>query len=234
MRQLLKPAATAVALMCALVISGSAIAQEEAAPAEAAPAEVAPAEAAPEEFAPVEAAPAPEVEVVEAEEVEALSSVEPLPQSSIFAEGLGAGFLYSFNYEHVLPMDFAVRVGFGYIGLSGTETVDDVETSISLGFFSIPITFSWLGLRTDSGTHMLELGLGTTVIGVTASGSVDIPLAGSLFAEGATATALPHVVLGYRLQAGWYQLRAGITPFLSIGDTVDVVILPHLSMGAAF
>jgi hypothetical protein len=81
---------------------------------------------------------------------------------------------------------------------------------------------------------MLELGVGTTVIGLTASGTVDIPLAGALFGEGAVATAVPHLVIGYRLQADSFQLRAGFTPLVSIGDEVSLIPLPHLSMGAAF
>ena len=159
---------------------------------------------------------------------------EPLPQNSIHVEGLGAGVLFSFNYERLLPKDLAVRVGFAYIGMGGTETDPDTGTTVdvNVGLFSIPITVSWLGLRSSNNVHMLELGLGATVVGLTASASVDIPLAGSLFGAGATATALPHFVVGYRLQAGAFQFRTGFTPL--INPDGGVVPLPHMSFGASF
>ena len=218
-----------LAFTLALPLQG--MAQEgEAPPAEAAPEAVEEPSAAPEEVA-------PEAAAIEAPPAEEFVEVEYdyYPQNSFYAEGLGAGFLYSFNYERVLPVaDLAVRAGFSYLGVSTTETDESgAEVSASVGFFTIPITLSWLGLRSDSGTHTFELGVGTTVIGLTASGSADIPLAGSIFASDTSISAVPHFVVGYRLQAGWFQMRAGLTPLIAFAEDVKFVPLPHMSFGFA-
>ena len=218
-------------VLCALMLTGSALAQEAPAPdaEEAFEAVEAPAEA--EEVVPEDAAvPASAPPVV----VNDFNPVVPLPGNTIYAEGLGAGFLYSFNYERVLPLDFAVRVGFGYLGIGATVTDEETGATAegNVGFFTVPITASYLGLRSDSGVHIFELGLGVTIAGLTASASADVPLAGSVFAEDSAMTAVPHFVLGYRLQLGFLQLRGGFSPLITVVDgSVGVVPLPHVSMG---
>ena len=160
----------------------------------------------------------------------------PLPNNAVYIEGLGAGFLYGFNYERLLPYDLALRVGFGYlgIGMSVYDAEANTTTNTNVGFFSVPITASYLGLRSDSGVHIFELGLGVTIAGLSASADVDIPLVGSLFHE-SVMTAAPHLVIGYRVQLGFFQLRGGLTPLLVFVDgDVGVIPMPHLSMGVSF
>ncbi len=103
-----------------------------------------------------------------------------LPANSIHVEGLGAGILYSINYERVLPHDIGLRLGFGFITMDSslddatprgpsdpndTQDNSDAElVSASATLISVPISVTYLGIKSKSNRHILELGLGTTVL----------------------------------------------------------------------
>ena len=71
---------------------------------------------------------------------------QPAP-NSIYAEGLGAGLAYSLNYERLVVKDLGVRAGFGYWGVGASATVNGQTTGASASFLTIPVTASYLGVR---------------------------------------------------------------------------------------
>src|SRR5262245_7400276 len=85
---------------------------------------------------------------------------KPAP-NSVNAEGLGAGLAYSINDERLILDELGVRAGFGYWGASASATVNGQTTSAGASFLTIPITVSYIGVR--SGKHSLELGGGATI-----------------------------------------------------------------------
>jgi hypothetical protein len=162
---------------------------------------------------------------------------KPAP-NSIYAEGLGAGLAYSLNYERLVLDELGVRAGFGYWGSSASVTVNGQTTSAGASFLTIPITVSYLGVR--SGKHSLELGGGATVIKASGSGST-IGVSASESGMGALGTAM----VGYRLHptghAG-FQFRVGAMALvgkglgLSVTDPEKLGVLPwlYLSLGGSF
>ncbi|MGC4091882.1 MAG: hypothetical protein QM756_29170 [Polyangiaceae bacterium] len=196
-----------------------ALAQEAEASAAEAPAAEAKAEAAPAEAKPVEA-PAP------AEKERA--------KNSVYVEGLGAGLLYSFNYERLVIEDLAVRGGFSY--QSFTATAGDASAKST--FITLPVTASYLGV--GSKHHIFELGGGMTFMYASGSASgVGVSSSGSGMAV------YPDLLVGYRLHpvdGAGFNFRVGAMAFVGKGlgwDVTDpgaVGVLPwfYLSLGASF
>jgi hypothetical protein len=155
--------------------------------------------------------------------------------NTIYVEGFGGGLWWSLNYERLVLQDLAVRAGFGYIGLEG---FDPDGSSASVGFFSIPISVSYLGLGGTS--HMFEVGAGLTIAGYT--GSVRSGLSTS---SGSGATAFGQVFGGYRYHpsghAG-FNFRAGVLALLGRGlgftgsdpDSIGALPWPYVSGGLSF
>ena len=162
---------------------------------------------------------------------------QPAP-NSIYAEGLGAGLAYSLNYERLVVRDLGVRAGFGYWGVGASATVNGQTTGASASFLTIPVTVSYLGVR--SGKHSLELGGGATLINTSGSGS-----GFGVSASESAMTALGTAMVGYRLHpvgnAG-FQFRVGAMALvgkglgLSATDPEKLGVLPwlYLSLGASF
>jgi hypothetical protein len=178
-------------------------------------------------------APAP----AEAPQPKAEEGDHPAP-NSVYLEGLGAGIVYSINYERMVIDEVGVRLGFSYMSFGASATSGSNTTSASATFITIPITASYTGIR--SGKHSLELGGGTTI--AYASGS-----ASGIGASASGAGAMPYGVamIGYRLHpvdhAG-FQLRVGLMALVGEGlalsnpDPRSVGVLPwgYLSLGASF
>ena len=144
-----------------------------------------------------------------------------LPENSVNIELLGAGLIYSVNYERVFADSVGLRIGMG--GLSQTSNSADVF----VGFF--PVSLNFLGLR--SGSHMLEIGLGGTYTFF----SVEDYRYDELVAIGAGIT--PLGTIGYRYQADLLQMlfpvqfRIGVNSFPAIEG---LPIWPYLSFGMGF
>lgn len=153
--------------------------------------------------------------------------------NSIFAEGLGPGLLYSLNYERTLGNDFAVRIGTSYMSLGASNSVGGV----SVGFLSVPLVASYLGL--SSGNHVLELGVGG--IFIHASGEAR---AGGITLAGAGNTIWGTALIGYRRHPvnGGFMFRVGMSALVGKGlgfnvfdpAAVGIVPWPYLSLGATF
>jgi len=157
--------------------------------------------------------------------------------NSVYLEGLGAGLLYSVNYERMVIDEVGVRLGFSYMSFGASATSGGMTSSASATFITVPITASYVGIR--SGKHSLELGGGATI--AYASGS-----ASGIGASASGAGAMPYGVamVGYRLhpvdRAG-FQLRVGLMAIAGEGlgfspDPKSVGVLPwgYLSLGASF
>lgn len=155
--------------------------------------------------------------------------------NTIYVEGFGGGLWWSLNFERLVLQDLAIRAGFGYLAFDG---FDDEGASASVGFFSIPISVSYLGL--GSARHMFEVGGGVTIAGYT--GSVRSGLSTS---SGAGATAFGQVFGGYRYHptghAG-FNFRAGVLALLGRGlsvsssdpTAVGAIPWPYVSGGFSF
>jgi hypothetical protein len=153
--------------------------------------------------------------------------------NSVFAEGLGPGLLYSFNYERTVANDFALRIGAGYVSLGASAGVGGVTASL----LSVPLVASYLGI--SSGNNALELGVGG--IFIQASGEAT---GGSITATRAGNTIWGTAVIGYRRQPvnGGFMFRLGMSALIGEGlrfsfsdrAAVGVVPWPYLSLGATF
>jgi hypothetical protein len=211
-----------------LVASGTAFAQTAPAPAPApAPAGAAPAAATPPSEAPVPAE-KPEKEV----------GNHPAP-NSVYAEGLGAGLIYSLNYERMVTDDVAVRVGFGYLSVGASASAGGTTSSSSASLVTVPITASYTGIRTRGGAG-LELGGGSTLIYTSGSAS-----GAGTAASGAGLTPTVVAMVGFRLHpvdhAG-FNFRVGAMALggqglgLSNADPTKFGFIPwgYISMGASF
>jgi hypothetical protein len=161
----------------------------------------------------------------------------PAP-NSIFAEGLGAGLLYSINYERMLADEVGVRLGFGYWSVGASQTSPSGQTSTaSASVITIPITASYVGIR--GGKHSLELGGGATIAIWSGSAS-----GVGTSSSGSGAKPLGVAMVGYRLhpvdRAG-FQFRVGLMAVMGQGaginaDPSNFGVLPwgYLSLGASF
>jgi hypothetical protein len=165
------------------------------------------------------------------------SGNRPAP-NSIYLEGLGAGLLYSINYERMVANEVGVRAGFSYMSFGASASSGTSSSSSSATFITIPVTASYIGIRARK--HALELGGGATI--AYASGSASGVGAS---ASGAGVTPYGLVMVGYRLhpvdQAG-FQLRVGLMALVGQGLALSnanpsaVGVLPwgYLSLGASF
>ncbi len=157
--------------------------------------------------------------------------------NSVFAEGLGPGLLYSLNYERVFEDDFGLRAGFSYMSFSGAAISNSGMVSASVGWFSVPVVASYLGIR--SGNNALELGLGG--IFTHASGAAT---GGGISATGAGNVVWGTAVVGYRRQPlnGGFMFRVGLSALAGKGlgldandpEKIGVVPWPYMSLGATF
>jgi hypothetical protein len=154
--------------------------------------------------------------------------------NSINAEGLGAGLVYSFNYERLVLEDLGVRGGISYMSFSASVGT----SSASSTFMTFPIEVSYLGV--GSAHHMLELGGGMSLL--YASGSAS---GVGYSSSGSGMGFLPNLMIGYRLHpvdGAGFQLRVGSMVFIGKGLGLDVtdpnkigfLPWPYLSLGASF
>ena len=154
------------------------------------------------------------------------------PKNTIYLEAVGGAVAYplpSVNYERAMS-DINVRVGFA--------VQPDSYNGVTL--FAVPLTVNWIGLKSASGIHRLELGAGVLILANHRSGNYRgygdwFGFDGS-FCEhcrpGTTDTRVGiHGVIGYRMQLAWFQFRVGLSPALLSGTLVPV---PHLSIGYSF
>jgi hypothetical protein len=154
--------------------------------------------------------------------------------NSFFIEGGGPGLLYSVNYERRMERDFALRVGFSYVGLSASASGGGSSGSASASIFAVPVTASYLGVGSD--TNSLELGVGATA--VFASGSAS---GTGLAASGSGMIPLGTVLIGYRRQPvdGGFQFRIGLEALMGKGlafsnpnpDSFGVLPWMYMSLG---
>ncbi len=140
------------------------------------------------------------------------SSDERTAMNTLYAEGLGAGGVYSINYERLVLNDLGIHVGFSYFSVSVTASGGGTTSSASGSFIAIPITASYLGV--SSGAHALELGGGLTIWNVsgTASGSGWAGAANGFIPIGTA-------IVGYRYQPrdGGFNFRVGASPLFGKG-----------------
>jgi hypothetical protein len=162
---------------------------------------------------------------------------KPAP-NTIYAEGLGAGILYSINYERMVLDDLGVRAGFSYVSFGASSTVNGQTTGASASLMTVPITLSYTGVR--AGKHALELGGGATLAFASGAGSAGVS---SASASGM----LPYgtAMVGYRIHpidhAG-FNFRVGAMAIagkglsFSTSDPAAFGMIPwiYLSMGASF
>jgi hypothetical protein len=155
-------------------------------------------------------------------------------KNALYLEGLGAGFLYSINYERLVTDAVAVRLGFSYLSVSASATSGGMTETASASLVTVPITVSYVGVR-----H-LELGGGMSILHASGSASgVGVNASGSGFLPLGTA------MVGYRLHpegGPGFQFRVGgmgmMGKGLSLGasDPGGFGIIPwlYLSAGAGF
>jgi hypothetical protein len=173
----------------------------------------------------------------EAPPAKAAGENRPAP-NSVYVEGLGAGLVYSINYERMVADEVGVRVGFSYLSFGATASAGGQTSSASASFVTIPITASYIGVRRRSSS--LELGGGATI--AYASGSASGVGAS---ASGSGMTPYGVAMVGYRLHPvdhPGFQLRVGLMALvgqglaLSNADPRALGVLPwgYLSLGASF
>jgi hypothetical protein len=184
------------------------------------------------------ATPQPVVTPAPAEHPQQEPGNHPAP-NSVFAEGLGAGIIYSVNYERMVIDDVGVRVGFGYVSVGESASAGGASASNSASYFMFPITASYTGVRTRGGAG-LELGGGTTLLYTSASASA---LGTATSGAGVTPTVVAMV--GFRLHpvdhAG-FQFRIGAMALGGEGlglqnpDPTKFGFIPwgYISLGASF
>ncbi len=165
------------------------------------------------------------------------SSDERTAMNTLYAEGLGAGGVYSINYERLVLNDLGIHVGFSYFSVSVTASGGGTTSSASGSFIAIPITASYLGV--SSGNHALELGGGITIWNVsgTASGSGWAGSANGFIPIGTA-------IVGYRYQPreGGFNFRVGASPLfgkglgLNANNPTAFGVLPwgYISLGWTF
>jgi hypothetical protein len=161
----------------------------------------------------------------------------PAP-NSIYAEGLGAAIIYSVNYERLFLDQLAVRGGLGYLSLSATATSDTSSSSASATYLFIPVTASYIGIR--SGKHSLELGGGVTFLYL--SGSAN---AAGVSSSGSGVVPFGVLLVGYRFQPVdhlGFQFRIGFNALIGEGlglqnptpDKLGYIPFPYISLGMSF
>jgi hypothetical protein len=190
---------------------------------------------APVAAAPAAAAPAPAAAPAKKDESDPKDRPAP---NTIYAELAGAALIYSINYERRVIDDLGVRLGFCFFASGGSASGGGASVSSSYKYLAIPITASYLGIR--SGKHGLELGGGVTIRYETAAAS-----ANTVSGEASATDAYGVVMVGYRYhpvaKAG-FNFRIGAMALAGkrlnyIGDNPnDFGVLPfgYLSLGGSF
>lgn len=136
----------------------------------------------------------------------------------IHGELLGAGGLYSINYERRVARQWTVRAGFSaYNGQSDASTDD----SVTLVLFPVMVNALLPG-----GTHNVELGAGPTM----GYASATVEDLGSLTGFGVGAISA-NIAYRYQPPEGGVSFRAGFLPNYS-GASTSVWL--SLSIGYAF
>lgn len=163
---------------------------------------------------------------------------DKLAPNSIYAEGLGAALLYSFNYERMMLDQLGVRVGFSYLSIGASASAGGSSASSSATFVWVPITASYVGIR--YGRSALELGGGATILYVSAATS-----SAGVSSSGAGLVPYGVAMVGYRFQpvghAG-FMFRVGFNTLVAPGlglqnaspGTLGVIPWPYISLGASF
>lgn len=166
------------------------------------------------------------------------SPPDQLARNTIYVEGLGPGLLWSINYERIVTEDLGVRIGFGYLSMGASASTSEATVSASSSMIFIPMTASYLGIR--SGKHALELGAGVTIISV--GGSV------SGFGVNASASGIVPVgdlIVGYRVHpvdGAGFNFRIGMGALVGTGlgfsatdpTAIGALPWPYLSLGGSF
>lgn len=134
--------------------------------------------------------------------------------NAVFAEALGSGLTYSLNYERIFsapnlvsPWSLGIRGGASYLAYK----ISSAAGSGVLQLATFPVVVSWyVGLP----HHTLQLGLGATVMYVSAStDATGTKYAGTTEGLGLAATA----VIGYRYipERTGFTFGVGFTPLWS-------------------
>lgn len=155
-------------------------------------------------------------------------------ENTVYVEGLGAGLLYSVNYERLVIEDLAVRGGFGY----WSATVSAGDQSSSSSAMTFPVTASYLGI--GSKKHILELGGGMTFAFFSGAAR-----SGAISASGSGMNFLTDALIGYRLhpvEGAGFNFRVGGMAMMGKGlslstdnpEAFGVVPWLYLSMGGSF
>jgi hypothetical protein len=158
--------------------------------------------------------------------------------NSVYAEGLGAGLLYSINYERLVTEDIGVRAGFGYWSVSSSASSGGTTATSSASALTIPITVSYLGVRGRKSA--LEVGGGLTVLHLSGQSS-----GFGVSSNGSDTTALGVAMIGYRLhpvEGAGFQFRVGgmVLGAKGLGfsstnpDSFGFLPWLYLSLGASF
>jgi hypothetical protein len=131
--------------------------------------------------------------------------------NSLYVELGGSGALYSLNYERFVLDDVALRIGFGYVSLTGS-TINGATVTADVSLVTIPVTASYLGI--GSGNHRLELGGGAVYASI--SGAIDST---GTKAFGSASGVVGTAIVGYRYTrpSGGFTFRAAFTPLFGQG-----------------
>jgi hypothetical protein len=159
-------------------------------------------------------------------------------ENTVYVEGLGAGILYSVNYERLVIEDLAVRGGFGYWSVTATAGDGTTTASSSSSAMTIPVTASYLGV--GSKKHILELGGGMTFAFFSNAAN-----SGAVSASGDGMSMFTDALVGYRLHpvdGAGFNFRVGAMAImgkglsLSTNDPEAFGVIPwmYLSMGGSF
>ena len=130
--------------------------------------------------------------------------------NNIFAELGGNGLLYSVNYERELFDSWYGRLGVGYISSSAKDLDNN---HIKASAVTLPLMVSKMF---GDGDHKFELGIGGTIVSVSASIKAD----SSDLLSGAGTRVVATGTIGYRYMPkdSGVMFKAGITPWYSNGN----------------
>jgi hypothetical protein len=167
---------------------------------------------------------------------------ETLAKNSVFFEALGAGILYSVNYERMVLDELSVRVGFGYLPDAGSSDPSSQTPASTTSWTFIPMTVSYVGIRARRSA--LELGGGATLLFRNDS---DIDSRGDVVSSGASVVPLALAMVGYRNQPvdrSGFMFRVGVQAIVAPRSflsgplpaplNLSVLPWPYLSLGASF
>ena len=130
-------------------------------------------------------------------------------RNTLYFELLGAGVIYSINYERFFNNDLNGRVGMMYLSANSS---DNSGSSASAGLLIVPLTVSYMGFR--KGPHGFELGAGIDIAYASASAS-----SGGSTSFDSGSNILGTAIMGYRYAPldGGFNFRAAFTPLFGKG-----------------